>query len=77
VNVIGQDCLTLQINPEVSCLMHKLLIDPDFAMVVVLSGDDIVPQQKSSPHRAVHHMDNHNFVRRKHFHPSQSCHVSP
>jgi hypothetical protein len=77
VNVIGHDRLTQQINAKVFGLMHELLIDPELAMVIVLSGDRIVSQQKTPPHRAIHDMHDRNFVRRKHFHPSQSCHASP
>jgi len=52
------------------------VLDPDLAMVIVLPGDGIVPQQKAPQHHAVHDMHDRNFVRRKHFHPCQSRHGS-
>ncbi len=46
--MVRQDRLTQKINPEVLRLMSKLLIDPDFAMVIVSTGDRIVAKQKST-----------------------------
>ena len=32
----------------------------------ILPAEPIIPQQKTPPHRAVHHMHNRNLIRRKH-----------
>jgi len=69
--------LAKQINPEVLCLVNELLIDPDFAMVIILPGDGIIPQQKTAPHRTIHYMNNRNLIRRKDLNPSQPSHDSP
>ena len=40
-------------------------------------GSGPFQKQKTPPHRAIHHMHNRNFIRRKHLHPSQPCHTQP
>jgi len=76
MNVVRQNRLTQQNNPEVPGLMHKLIVKPQLAMVVILPRDRILPQQKTPPRRPIHHMHRGNLVRRKHFNPRQSCHFS-
>lgn len=51
--------------------MNKLFIDPDFAMVIVLPGDGISPQQKTTSHSPVHDVDKRSL------NPSQPSHDSP
>ncbi|MFM8724299.1 MAG: hypothetical protein ACKON9_04155, partial [Planctomycetaceae bacterium] len=72
--MIRHDRLAQQINAEVFGLMDELFVDPDFAMVIVSAGDRIIAQQKTPAHRAIHHMNNRNFICRKDFNASQSCH---
>ena len=73
--MIRHDRLTQQINAKVFGLMNQLLVDPDLAMVVVSAADWIIAQQKTAPHCAIHHVDNRNFICRKDFDASQSCHL--
>lgn len=41
---------------------------------ICCSAERIIPQQKTAPHRAIHHMPKRNVIRRKHFPTSQPCH---
>ncbi|MFN9035234.1 MAG: hypothetical protein ACK5YO_02995, partial [Planctomyces sp.] len=67
--------LTQPINANLSGLMTHLLVAPDLAMVLVSAADRIIAQQKTAPHCAIHHVDNRNFICRKDFDASQSCHL--
>jgi hypothetical protein len=71
--MVAHDCLTQQINPEVARLMNQLVIEPQLAMIEILPADRIIPQQKTAANRAIHHMHNRNFIRRKHLHARQPC----
>jgi hypothetical protein len=75
--MVRQDRLTEQVDPKVLRLMSQLLIDPNLAMVIVLPADHIFAKQKAPPHRAIHDVDNRNFIRRKNLHTSQPRHSSP
>ena len=68
--------MTKQVNPEEPGLMHQLLVQPTFSVVIVLSGDRIVAQQKAPPNRAVHDMHNCDFVRCKQLNPGSSGHAA-
>ncbi|MFN9040445.1 MAG: hypothetical protein ACK5YO_29405, partial [Planctomyces sp.] len=74
VQVIRHDRLAQQINAKVPGLMNELFVDPNLTMVVVSAADRIMAQQKTPTHRAIHYVDNCNFICRKDFHASQSCH---
>jgi len=74
--LIPHDRLTQQVDPELSRLMHKLIVNPLLAMIIVLPCERIVPRQEARPHRPGHHMHNRNLIRRKHLHPCQPSHIS-
>ena len=72
--MVRHNRLTKQINAEVPSLMSKLLINPDFAMVIVLPADGILAKLETPPNRAIHHMENRNFICCEHLNTS---HESP
>jgi hypothetical protein len=74
---LRDDGLTKKIDPEVQSLMSKLLIDPDFAMVIVLPADGIFSKQEASPNSAIHDVHDCDFVCSKNLNTSQSSHASP
>jgi hypothetical protein len=43
-------------------------------VIVVLSRDGIITQQKTPPNRAIHDMNDRNLIRPKHFSTSQPSH---
>jgi len=48
MNVIRQNRPTQQINPEVPSLMHKLIVKPQLAMVVILPRDRVLAPAKKT-----------------------------
>jgi hypothetical protein len=74
---LRDDGPTKKIDPEVPSLMSKLLIDPDFAMVVVLPAGGIFSKQEASPNSAIHDVHDCDFVCSKNLNTSQSSHASP
>ncbi len=69
--MVAQNRLTKQIDSEVLRLMNKLIIEPLLAMVIVLSTDGILAEEKTPPHRAIHDVDDCDFVRCKYLNTSQ------
>ena len=62
VEMTGNDRLTRQVDSRVPSLVSKSLIDPGFALVLVLSADGIFAKEETRPKRAIHHMHNRYFV---------------
>jgi hypothetical protein len=69
--------LAKQINPEVLRLLNKLTVEPLLAMIIVLTRDWIITQQKAPPHNAIHDMHNRHFVSSKYLSTSQPSHHKP
>jgi hypothetical protein len=72
--MVAHDRLAKQVNAKVAGLLSQLLINPDFAVIMVLTADRIVSKKKTTPYCAIHHMDDRHFVRRKDFHTCYASH---
>ena len=66
--MIRQDRKPEKIDPDVRCQQTQLVLDPDLAMVKVLSRDRIVPRQKATTNHAIYDMHNRHFFCRKQLH---------
>jgi hypothetical protein len=72
MKMIRQDGKSQQVDPECPGQSLSLIFNQDFAMIVILATHGIVTQQiTTATNHTIHHMDNRNFFRRKHF---RSCH---
>ena len=74
MKVIGEDAEPDQVDSELGSQAPKVVFNPDFAVVVVLSGDRVVADQKAASDDAVHDMHDCDFVVGENFRPSEPSH---
>jgi len=76
MEMIRHDGKSQQVDPERPGQSLSLIFNHDFAMIVILATHGIVTQQITATNHTIHHMDNRNFIRRKHFRSSHPRHHS-
>jgi hypothetical protein len=76
MKMIRQDGKSQQVDPERPGQSLSRIFNHDFAMIVILATNGIVTQQITATNHAIHHMDNRNFIWRKHFRSRHPRHHS-
>ena len=75
MKVIGEDAEPEQVDAELSGQAAEVVFDPDFAVVVILSGDRGVADENAVSDDSVHDMHDCDFVVGENFRPSESSHI--
>jgi hypothetical protein len=76
MEMIRHDGKSQQVDPERPGHSLSLIFDHHLAMIVILATHRVVTQQITATNHTIHHMDNRNFIRRKHFRSSHPRHHS-
>jgi hypothetical protein len=72
--MIGQDRKPQHINAETRRQETKSILQPLFAMVVVIAAKRIVAAQKAPPHATINAMEDRDFAGIKHIRTSKPSH---
>ncbi len=60
--MIGKNRIRQDVDAEVLGQMLNATLDPYLAIVVVATGELILPHQEATPHRAIHHMNDRLLI---------------
>ena len=76
MKMIRHDGKSQQVNPERPGQSLSRIFNHHLAMIIILATHRVVTQQITATNHAIHHMDNRNLIRRKHFCSSHPRHHS-